>query len=405
MSGVPLESDHDLQVCLGRGGHGWPLVALLAHLSGQSTGSNVTPICSSEVLAAAVRHRVVPLLCESVNRSAEATAEDIVAELRDLYRANALTLLSVGVEVRRVLDLLAGAGIACLLLKGISLAGRYYRDMARRHVGDIDVLVRAEQLRDAIQLLTAAGYSGGEEMLALSPKQWRFSLFSGQHVGLTTPDGVVLELHWRPMVNPFMFQYVWDDCLVARVDVMGAQVPCLRDEECLLYLCAHGARHAWFRLKWLCDLPAVLVSRQWHWPTIFEMATRFACDDAVRLGLLLAHRLLVWPIPKEVSEWIATGRDLGWACEEAIREMAEPEEWSQRTNAPLRVWLRQLWFRWRFYDSWKTRAREVARYSTSSEDWKLLPLPDWLFWLYFPLRPFLVLWRRAAGIVRARADA
>jgi hypothetical protein len=36
----------------------------------------------------------------------------------------------------------------------------------------------------------------------------------------------------------------------------------------------------------------------------------------------------------------------------------------------------------------------ILKYLTSPNDWKLVPLPPSLFFLYFPLRPFLILWRR-----------
>ena len=39
----------------------------------------------------------------------------------------------------------------------------------------------------------------------------------------------------------------------------------------------------------------------------------------------------------------------------------------------------------------------LMKYLTGPSDWKLLPLPEKLFFLYFPLRPFLLLWRRLAG--------
>jgi hypothetical protein len=36
----------------------------------------------------------------------------------------------------------------------------------------------------------------------------------------------------------------------------------------------------------------------------------------------------------------------------------------------------------------------ILKYLTSHRDWELLPLPSGFFFLYFPLRPFLILWRR-----------
>ena len=164
----------------------------------------------------------------------------------------------------------------------------------------------------------------------------------------------------------------------------------------LLYLCAHGARHSWFRLKWLVDLPYVLQSKAWDWPALFAKARRMGCEDALRLGLVLSQRLLGWVPPAEVTAWLAAGRNMDWACREVEFALAEPAEWAEpgQVPTPMRVRWRQRIYKWRLYRSWRARFYELARMGTGPEDWQLLPLPDALFWLYFALRPVLILWRK-----------
>src|SRR5205823_835447 len=73
-------------------------------------------------------------------------------------------------------------------------------------------------------------------------------------------------------------------------------------EDLLLVLCAHATKHSWSRLVWICDvarLVAVAGTRM-AWPEVFARARAAGASRILSLGLLLANRVLMAPLPEDV---------------------------------------------------------------------------------------------------------
>ena len=111
----------------------------------------------------------------------EGGAEHLIpADLRQRlgdYRAARLArnqrLLREAVLVRSAL---AEAGLGCLFLKGFYFGQRFYRDVNRRHQGDVDVLVRSRELEAALAALARLGYdveTNQDDLSTLLPGSWR----------------------------------------------------------------------------------------------------------------------------------------------------------------------------------------------------------------------------------------
>src|SRR5690606_21042563 len=67
----------------------------------------------------------------------------------------------------------------------------------------------------------------------------------------------IVELHWRLFDNRHLYNPATDQ--PARVQLTPcAAVWTLAPEAAFLYLCLHGAQHAWSRLKWLADVAALV---------------------------------------------------------------------------------------------------------------------------------------------------
>jgi len=91
----------------------------------------------------------------------------------------------------RALRLLTEAGIHATALKGPRLAERLYGDPGRRLTNDIDLLVSAEQLREAVETVRTLGYA--------SPSDHVEGGLPLLHYALTHERGELppIELHWR----------------------------------------------------------------------------------------------------------------------------------------------------------------------------------------------------------------
>ncbi|TMK22395.1 MAG: nucleotidyltransferase family protein, partial [Actinobacteria bacterium] len=61
-------------------------------------------------------------------------------------------------DAREVLELLGGAGIEAMVLKGPALVERYYRDESLRSYGDVDLFVPPIRFREALATLERGGF-------------------------------------------------------------------------------------------------------------------------------------------------------------------------------------------------------------------------------------------------------
>src|SRR5262249_51988301 len=126
-------------------------------------------------------------------------------------------------------------------------------------------------------------------MSALSPRQaasYRHWIKDVQYVHAA--GGTPLELHHRLADSPRLlareFAALWEDRETVRVG--DAAVGTLSRRALALYLCVHGAGHAWERLRWLVDLAALLRA-----PGSADAA--LADADAAGLGPVMLHALML----------------------------------------------------------------------------------------------------------------
>lgn len=113
-----------------------------------------------------------------------------------------------------------------------------------------------------------------------------------------------IEIHWGLQEEKFFSADLrperwWER--MESVEIAGSRVatPCLADTA--LFLCAHGAKHRWERLKWICDIAALLRSvPEFDWNGICAQATALRVERMLLLGLLLATEILDCRLPEEV---------------------------------------------------------------------------------------------------------
>ena len=200
-----------------------------------------------------------------------------------------------------------------------------------------------------------------------------------------TPRSVVHQI-WRYLLSP-------NDLRV------------MRDMDLLLYLCEHGARHGWSRLKWLADLPRVLADRGWDWPTVLGGARQVGCNQSLILGLALCQDLFGWSPPPEVRKAIAQSRRLPLALRLIRKSWDAPAPAKSVPFAQVaRIVLQELALNVLLTNTLRSVVHQIGRYLLSPNDLRVMRIPDRWFGLYYLMRPVLILARRASG-VRNRAES
>jgi hypothetical protein len=190
---------------------------------------------------------------------------------------------------------------------------------------DIDLLVPRDSIEPAAAALEAAGYRlvlprgpKGRERLGLWHRHWKESVW-------ITPGGrLTVELHSRLNDNPLLLPGVGVDSPSQRVEVSkGRFLETLRTDELFAYLCVHGASSAWFRLKWIADLGALLGdSPPPEIERLYRRSQELGAGRAAAQALLLCERLLGTPVPPPLVAELRSDRVNRWLLSVALRKLA-----------------------------------------------------------------------------------
>ena len=331
-------------------------------------------------------HALGAFLSECLNRQEfPRIPEFFLRDLRDTRRRNALNFEIRERALKEIQALMGPAPDRVRELKGGYLARWAYEDPRLRNVGDLDVLVRSDDVRQADEAIRSLGYRRlwpkqdlGDRTLALIRESCRTIEYSGK-TGYPS-----LDLHWRWTTNPHILRFdaerTWD-----------------RGEpdfhiEMFLFLVVHGGRHAWCRLSWLNDIHRLVLldsDGALDWP----MVHRRAADRNTLTWLSLAFAMCeaMFGTPSPIPDLPPPPRRLLQECMLALaggapKAMA-PISWS--------ALIREL----RGCDTWteKTRVLGFAVFSPSGKDIVAVALPRGWEFGYRILRPFLWLRRRLFG--------
>lgn len=296
------------------------------------------------------RHRVMPVLYNRLAAFADEVPGLPAAELRRRFRTISLANLALTGKLLKLLALLRERDIPALAYKGPALAQSAYGDISLRQFTDLDILVRKRDIHRVKELLLA---NGCRPAWSLTPTQEVAVLRHYYEYPFLCDDAKLLvEIHWEFAERFFSFEFdldrIW--ARAEAVEIQGRTVETLSSEDSLLVLCAHGSKHFWERLSWVCDVAQTVSRRELDWGTLIERAAALGLQRMLWLGLLLASDLLGAQLPAEVGRKIRSEpriRELAGRVRRGLFQNADAEPGALRTA------LLQLGMRERVRDKFK----------------------------------------------------
>lgn len=200
------------------------------------------------------------------------------------------------------------AGVPLLLLKGAALGRMVYTSPAERPIGDLDLLIPAERLEPARQVLARRQYQAAG-LFWLSRLQQRYRAELPLECFAPGRERLLVELHWSLVELPYYVDRIpmaeiWQDSVPAG-DLPGARLP--DPVTALLHSCAHWALHhsQEQRLLWLLDVDRLARCDRLDWDRVLDRATRWGLQLALRTIVLQAAAQLGSPVPAAVRHTMA----------------------------------------------------------------------------------------------------
>jgi hypothetical protein len=340
------------------------------------------------LIGMASQHGLLPVLCQQLQMlNFVPSPEPIAAQLDQYFRANAFRNLLLSTEMLKLLEMFATNDIRAVAFKGPLLAVLAYGSISLREFIDLDILIVKEDVARARELLSRRGY---HPHVLMSETQEQAGLHSGcERVFVRADRAVALDLHWNFAVKGFSFSPdlagIWTR--LQPVHFAGRTILTLSRSDLLLLLCVHGAKHRWKRLEWIVSVAELLRrSPQMDWQTILRQARRSGAERMLFLGIQLAKDLSNVPLPDHVSQWIA--------AHSVVERLARDIRHELFTNEELSVYAAD---KLAFLLQTKERFRDKLRYgyylilltlTPTSKDRALVPLPAFLAFFYYLMRPF-----------------
>jgi hypothetical protein len=385
-----------------------------------------TPLDWQRMLRLVDHHRVVPQVYAALAALSHEVPAEPLAALRSRYQDNARKTLWFTAELQRVTSHLESAGIRTLAHKGPALAQALYGEVTRRQFSDLDFLILREDMSKAKATLLELGYLCGPDLCQSNEQAY---IDSGCGYVFHSPAGRnLLDLQWR--IVPHFYSIDFDEAAffdraeeidlemedgrprpysyatnatgenagsiateqplvlsnnreaAAECSRLGHRVRILCDEDLLLVLCVHAAKHVWVQLSWLCDI-AQLMSSKPDWNAIQNEARRLGIERIVVVNLYLAHKLLSAPLAPQIEKRLQEDLSTATLANEIVRIIERSTHYDTDSIPYFRLMLR-------LRERWQDRARFLWRltFTPSVSEWSAVQLPKPLQPLYRLVRLF-----------------
>jgi hypothetical protein len=362
--------------------------------AGEIASAAAQPLDWLKAIDLASGHGLSPILsCQVQQHATAGVPETIRLCLIERFRAQTIRNFELTRELLEILSLLEKSSVAVLAFKGPVLAQQLYGHLSLREFLDLDILVAPTHASTVIALLSAKGF---EPQFILTRQQFACFQTMRSQMGLYHPaKNVLVEVHWALLTPGYTFspatQIAWES--VQTISIAGRAIQTFSDETQLLFACLHQAKHNWWRLGWVLDLAGLIRrSPAMDWQQIQNRAGSFGTARMIRVSLRLVQRLFQGSLPGSIAEWVENDVCSIKIAEKILKHLLLVDITAEQ-RAPLDPLLRAS------MESLADRAFywfDTMLRPTPLE-WALLPLPDRLYPLYYPIRVGRLVCKHTAG--------
>ena len=297
------------------------------------------------------------------------------------------TLLFTG-ELFKIHEILDKNNISHVFFKGSLLSLELYNDIGFRNFKDIDLLVDKKNIEKTVTLIKGLNYSFIEPRINLSEKQKIVNYSISHHYHLRhNVNPIDIELHWN-LTNPKSYFSVASNEVIKNKIELNFQdrlLPYISSSENIVFLAAHGAIHQSYRLFWLKDFSELLLkTSSEEINNAWELAKKLKLSKSFTQACILSQLIYKTDLPAFVK------------FNNNIKLIKVPLKSIAIIELKQQGFLGK--FKYVFYRlSLKPNIRYyfdlIYRLRTHFSDWESLKLPNKLFFLYYLLRPLLLIYK------------
>jgi len=337
----------------------------------------------------ASRHGVMPLIYKTLKTLKENKhlfdnhyTNKILEDTKSIYLRTVQQNMLMSAELIHILKILEREGIDVLVFKGPILSKIAYGDITLRQYGDLDILIKKEDIHRVDEILKSYGY---ERALSMTPAQEEIWFKYSHDLGLIHKEkDILLEIHWSFLDEDYPLtlelENLWEDTQI--VDINGYPIKSFSIENLLIYLCIHGSKHLWERIEWIKDIDMLIRNNKIVWAKVLKKADNTEFEKMIYFGLAISRKLFNTPLPLSIKNKIELSKEIPSLIDFVFDSWVEPKSTPKKTMATLKL-----------LPTPKDKLlylHKVVLKPTFNEYW-FIDLPDNLYFLYYFIRPYLLI--------------
>lgn len=249
------------------------------------------PVNWHYIYAQAARHNILPLLYVALKELPSSLQPEFMKQWQHQSLMLCAGAIKLNNESFQLIDLFKAADIEVLLYKGLAIS-ELYPEPYLRISGDIDLLIREENLEAVIDLLCRNGYQRSRDSIEKA-----FYYF-------ISPTGAVIDLQtkvWNYYSNrdrnlsDMIERTAWQNTKIVTVD--GHEIPTLGTQEHFFCIICHAAKHFisyGTGIRHIIDI-ALYVNKYGafiDWQVLFDNLKRIKLDTFLMAILQICKRYL-----------------------------------------------------------------------------------------------------------------
>lgn len=339
-------------------------------------------------LELAIKHRVVSHILKHSTFLAEKIPIPVYENLIEIRLEHSKRALNFAIHAIRIHEEFNEQNIDHCFFKGPLLSIDLYNDIGYRNFRDIDVLVNIKDVEKAKEIIENFNFTCVYPKIKLTEKQKKINYSISHHYHFVhSIQGIEIELHWN-MTNPKSFLELATNHIITNKEslkVSNYELPYISKIENLVYQAAHGSIHQWYRLFWLKDF-SVLITKtdENELKSAYNLSKRLKLERPFIQACILSNQIYNIKEINFIESKIKSG---------LIKTPLNSIYTKDLSQKNIMGKLRFVFYRLKLKKDSDYYGELLFRLRTHLSDWEIIKLKDSQFFLYYFLRPFLIIYK------------
>jgi len=335
----------------------------------------------------ALSHGIFPVVYYVLKEYNSLIPKNTLATMKFENMAIAKQNMLMTSELIKVMKILKENNIEVISFKGPVLSQMAYGDITLRQYCDLDILVKSGNLLEISELFKKNKFDTIDSVSLLKNDSY---LNSDNDFSFFTTTNTHIELHWKLFREKIGKNLTYEEYFTQtqNININNSMIPTLSCEQLFVYLCLHGSKHGWERIEWIVDIYYLIELNKIDWTKLIEVSKKMHCEISLFLGLKLIKTFFYTKYPKNIDMLI--NNDLiKNLVSETISFLSNDFVLKEDYNKYQQINLYQL----KLISNKKQKIEHIifTYFSITRNDYLLFPLPKYLNFLHYLIKPFRVL--------------